>query len=61
MNVVEGEKCEICGRPAKHFLFAQFLCDREECIEEARRRRGGPGGHQKKKLAEWGSSCETKK
>ena len=53
------DRCEICGRPAKHFLFASFLCDREECIQEARLRRGGPGGHQKQKLAQWGTSCET--
>lgn len=43
----EGETCEICGKPAKRFLFASFLCDDEACIEKARERRGGPGGHQK--------------
>jgi len=48
---VEKEKCEICGKPAKHFLFASFICDYEECIQKARERRGGPGGHQAKKWA----------
>jgi hypothetical protein len=46
------EKCEICGKPAKNFLFASFLCECEECIQAARDRRGGPGGHQAKKWAE---------
>jgi len=46
------ESCEICGNPAKHFLFACFVCDSEECIQKAREQRGGPGGHQKKKWAE---------
>ena len=46
------ETCEICGKPAKHFLFACFVCDSEECIQKARVQRGGPGGHQKKKWAE---------
>ena len=27
------------------FLFAQFVCDKEECIDRARDERGGPGGH----------------
>lgn len=46
----EGEKCELCGKPATRFLFASFVCDDEECVEKARRRRGGPGGHQNRKL-----------
>jgi len=49
----EGEKCEICGKPATRFLFASFLCDDEACIEKARERRGGPGGHQKQKMFDW--------
>lgn len=52
------EKCEICGKPAKHYLFAQFVCDCEECIQKARERRGGPGGHQKKKLFDLGKKSE---
>lgn len=51
----EGEKCEMCGRPATRFLFATFLCDDEACIEKARERRGGPGGHKKQK-ADWMTS-----
>lgn len=46
----QGEKCEICGKDATRFLFASFLCDDEACIEKARERRGGPGGHQKQKM-----------
>ena len=49
----EGECCEICGKPATRFLFASFLCDDEACIEKARERRGGPGGHQKQKMFGW--------
>jgi hypothetical protein len=48
------EKCEVCGKPAKRFLFAAFVCDSEECIQKAREQRGGPGGHKKLKLADWG-------
>lgn len=54
----EGESCEICGKPAKRFLFASFLCDDEACIEKARERRGGPGGHQKKKMFNWSPPTE---
>ncbi len=47
------EKCEICGKPATRFLFAAFVCDDEECIEKARLRRGGPGGHQRMGAEGW--------
>lgn len=47
------EKCEICGKPATHFLFATFLCDCEECIQKAREQRGGPGGHRKQEMFDW--------
>ena len=50
----KGRKCEICGKPATRYLFAMFLCDDEEHIQMAREQRGGPGGHQKNKLFEWG-------
>lgn len=50
----KNEKCEICGKPAMHYLFAQFVCDSEDCILKARERRGGPGGHQKRKLFDYG-------
>ncbi len=53
-SIFEGERCEICGKPAKHYLFASFICESEECIQEARKRRGGPGGHQKLKMLEMG-------
>jgi len=45
-----NEVCEICGKPAKHYLFAASVCDCEECIQRARELRGGPGGHQKQKF-----------
>jgi len=51
---IEKERCQFCGKPAKHFLFAAFVCDDEECIEKARVERGGPGGHMKKKLRDQG-------
>lgn len=47
------EECEICGKKATRFLFASFLCDDEACIEKARERRGGPGGHMKRKMSDW--------
>ncbi len=48
-----NEKCEICGKPATHFLFATFVCDCEECIQRAREQRGGPGGHRKQEMFDW--------
>ena len=47
---IEKEKCQFCGRPAKHFAFAAFVCDDKECMEKARKERGGPGGHIKRKI-----------
>jgi len=49
----KDEKCEICGKPATRFLFAAFVCDSEECIQKARERRGGPGGHKKQRMFDW--------
>jgi len=46
---IEKQRCQFCGRPAKYFAFAAFVCDREECMEKARLERGGPGGHIKRK------------
>ena len=46
---IEKECCEICGRPAKHFQFARFICEREECANQAMEERGGPAGHIKAK------------
>ncbi len=44
MNPSE-QRCKYCGREATQFLFAQFVCDSEDCINKARDERGGPGGH----------------
>lgn len=44
MNPSE-EKCHICGEQATQFLFAQYVCDNEDCINKVRDERGGPGGH----------------
>jgi hypothetical protein len=44
MNPSE-EKCRYCGGQATQFLFAQHVCDKEDCINKAREERGGPGGH----------------
>jgi hypothetical protein len=46
---IEKEKCQFCGRPAKVFQFAAFICEREECVEQAMAERGGPAGHIKAK------------
>jgi hypothetical protein len=46
---IEEEKCQFCGRQAKQFCFAAFVCEREECVDKAREERGGPGGHMKEK------------
>ena len=46
---MEDYQCQFCGKTAKNFLFAAFVCDSEECIEKARVERGGPGGHMKRK------------
>ncbi len=45
----KSEKCEFCGNQAENFLFAAFLCGSDDCIEKARKMRGGPGGHRIKK------------
>ena len=42
------KKCEICGKPAKTYLFGSFVCGSEECIEKAKMLRGGPAGHKLK-------------
>jgi hypothetical protein len=46
---IEKHKCQFCGRPAKYYAYAAFVCDSEECMEKARKARGGPGGHMKRK------------
>ena len=46
---MEDYQCQFCGRTAKNFLFAAFVCESDECIEKARVERGGPGGHMKRK------------
>jgi hypothetical protein len=45
MNPSEND-CKYCGKPATQFVFAQFVCEKEECVGKAREERGGPGGHQ---------------
>ena len=46
---IEEEKCQFCGRQAKHFAFAAFVCDSKDCMDKAIDERGGPGGHMKAK------------
>ena len=41
-DVFEGQKCEHCGKPAKRYMFAAFVCESEDCIEKAREARGCP-------------------
>jgi hypothetical protein len=46
MNPLKDEyKCQFCGKPSTNILFATFVCDSEDCINQAREQRGGPGGH----------------
>ena len=47
---IEEEKCQFCGKQAKHYAFAAFVCDSEVCMDKAIAERGGPGGHMKAKL-----------
>ena len=42
-------KCRFCGKASTNFVFAEFVCDDEDCIDKAREARGGPAGHMKKK------------
>jgi hypothetical protein len=51
MNIEEYD-CQFCGRKAKQFCFAAFVCESEDCIDKAREERGGPAGHMKNKK-EW--------
>jgi hypothetical protein len=46
MNPLKDEhNCQFCGKPSTNILFAAFVCDSEECINQAYDQRGGPGGH----------------
>lgn len=46
MNPLKDEhNCQFCGKPSTTILFAAFVCDSEDCINQARELRGGPGGH----------------
>jgi hypothetical protein len=46
---IEKEKCQVCGRTAKNYQFAMFICERDECVRQAMEERGGPAGHMKAK------------
>lgn len=49
-GIFKGEKCEFCGKQAENFLFAAFVCGSDGCVENARKVRGGPGGHKLQKF-----------
>ena len=53
------EKCSYCGEQSSQFLFAKFVCDKEECINKARDERGGPGGHMLQKVRHDGGIAGT--
>ena len=53
------EKCSYCGQQASQFLFAQFVCERKECIDKARDDRGGPGGHMHERIPHGGPTVEA--
>ena len=44
--------CQFCGRPSTRVMFAAYVCDSEECLNQAMEQRGGPAGH-KKNPKEW--------
>jgi hypothetical protein len=46
---IEDNDCQFCGKKAKQFCFAAFVCESPECVDKARDERGGPGGHMKNK------------
>ena len=58
MNPSE-KTCAYCGEQATQFLFAQSICDKEECVDRARADRGGPGGHILEKARHAGPTIET--
>jgi hypothetical protein len=43
----ERPPCQFCGKPSTNIFFATYVCDSEECIDQAREERGGPAGHKK--------------
>jgi hypothetical protein len=53
------EKCRYCGEQASQFLFAQFVCEKDKCIDQARDERGGPGGHMLEKTRHAGGIVGT--
>lgn len=48
-SILDGKKCEFCGKRAASAMFARFVCGDEECASKAFEERGGPAGHRKKK------------
>ena len=46
---IEEERCQFCGKQAKHYAFAAFVCESKDCMDKAIEERGGPGGHMKRR------------
>ena len=44
-TIFKDRKCDICGKPAKTYMFGCFICDDNECLERAKVLRGAPAGH----------------
>lgn len=44
-TIFNDKKCDICGKPAKTYMFGCFICDDRKCLEKAKRLRGSPAGH----------------
>jgi hypothetical protein len=53
------ENCRYCGEQASQFLFAQFVCEKDDCINKAREERGGPAGHMLEKARHKGGIAGT--
>ena len=58
MNPSENN-CRYCGQQASQFLFAQNICDKQECVDKARNERGGPGGHMLDKVPHGSPTVEA--
>ncbi len=50
-TIFTNRTCDICGRPAKNYMFGCFICDNEICLKKARLLRGSPAGHNIKVVA----------
>ena len=57
----KGRKCSICGKDATRAHFGRFLCDSNECIDQARETRDCAGKTIKQQGTVSGSDLLKKK